>query len=141
MSDATDQDLPPLGTPTRLAPDSARIRRQLVIAAAVALIVGLAAGFGLATALDGDGGSEALHPPPGDTPAASTVPATTGDSLPEECVATVRSAQQTLELLDQGLRDLRNLNLGGVDTAVNEVQRLRGTLDQEIRRCAERIGD
>ena len=142
MSDATDEELPPLGEPTPSGPSppaSRRTRLPVVIAAAVALFVGLAAGFGLATVLDDDGGSEAVRRPAAETP--TTGPPTTADTLPEECVATMRSAQQTLQLLDQGLRDLRNLNLGEVDGAVREVQQLREGLDADVRRCLELMGD
>lgn len=143
MSDATDQELPPLGTPTTTlgsnGTDSSRFRRRVAVAAVVALLVGLASGFALATALDDDGPEAASGPSPSGQ--ATTVPPPTQDSLPERCVATMRAAQETLALLDQGLRDLRSLNLGEVDRAVNEVQRLRTGLDDDVRRCLEEMGD
>ena len=142
MSDATDQELPPLGTPTTLGSngtDSSRFRRRVAVAAAVALLVGLASGFALATALDDDGPEAAVGPSPNGQ--VTTMPPSTQDSLPERCVATMRAAQETLALLDQGLRDLRTLNLGEVDRAVNEVQRLRTRLDDDVRHCLEEMGD
>jgi len=144
MSDPTDEELPALGTPTPSGPSgpaSRRTRLNVAVAAAVALLVGLAAGVALATALDEDGGSQGARPPASDTDKEATGPPTTVDTLPEECVATMRSAQQTLGILDQGLRDLRNLDLGEVDRAVREVQQLREGLDADVRRCLELMGD
>lgn len=143
MSDATDHhELPPLGTPTPLGPERthpSRPLRQLAVVAAVALLVGVASGFALASAVDDSGESAAPRPAPDDQ--VTTMPPPTEEPLPEECVATMRAAQETLALLDRGLRDLRNLNLGEVDRAVNEVQRLRTDLDDDVRRCLEKMGD
>ncbi|MDQ4138368.1 MAG: hypothetical protein M3116_05925 [Actinomycetota bacterium] len=111
---------------------------MLAIVAAVALLVGLAGGFAIAVALDDDGKTETVRETPGDQ--VTTVPPPAEDPLPEECVATMRAAQQTLALLDQGLRDLRNLNLGEVDRAVTDVQRLRTGLERDVRRCLDEMG-
>lgn len=143
MSDATDhEELPPLGTPTTLGPkrtEPARHRRRLAFVAGVALLVGMAAGFAIAMALDEEEKTARLRPAPGEQ--VTTVPPPAEDPLPEECVATMRAAQKALALLDQGLRDLRNLNLAEVDRAVNDVQRLRTGLDEDVRRCLEEMGN
>lgn len=143
MSSAIDHDLPPLGerTPPPARKPHSGARRNAALVAALALVVGLAAGFALGRALDDGSGDRDASARAGDSRSGTTVPAETEDTLPDECVATMRSAQQTLALLDQGLRDLRSLNLAEVERAAGEVQQLRGTLEQEVRRCLERFGD
>ncbi len=50
MSEATDEDLPPLGEPTsprRTGPASRVVRRRTAVAAAIGVLVGFGAGFEL----------------------------------------------------------------------------------------------
>lgn len=141
MSGATDEELPPLGERSDHLSQAPRpARRHVAVAAGLALLVGLAAGFGLGTVLDDDGGGDRATRPEVKSGSNTSTPPTTVETLPEECVATMRSAQQTLALLDQGLRDLRDLNLSEVDRAAREVQQLRGNLDADVRRCLELMG-
>lgn len=142
MSDTTDQDLPPLGEPTphgRSAAVTGGSRRRTAVVAAVALLLGLGAGFALARGLDEDPASNVVKPSPANR--SEAFPPPTEDTLPPECVATMRSVQQALAVLDQGLRDLRSLNLGETERAVREAQQLRGPLDEQVRRCLEEMGD
>ena len=141
MSDTTDQDLPPLGEPTsrRSAPGAGGSRVRGVVVAAVALLLGFGAGFALAQGSDEDAASYVERPPPANRREA--VPPPTQDTLPPECAATMRSVQQALAVLDQGLRDLRSLELDETERAVREVQQLREPLDGQVRRCLEQMGE
>lgn len=141
MSEPTDDDLPPLGeppSPRRTRPASRVVRRRTAVAALIGLLFGFGAGFGLAGGMDDDSVTNTGRPPGS---ARVGTPPTTEEALPQECVDTMRSAQQALALVDQAVRDLRNLNLGEAERAAREVERLRVGLDEEVRRCFEQMGD
>lgn len=143
MSDGTEDGLPPLGTPSPGRPIEGKVRgrRPGVLAVVAALVVGLVAGFAMGRVGGDDAGGKASTTTTSiASRAATTAPATTEATLSEACVTTIRSAQQALALLDQGLKNLRELRFAEVDAAMQEMQRLRGRLDGRVRECLGSVG-
>lgn len=148
MFDPTDEGSPPLGEPTPLrqhggAHRPRRPRRRPWLGAAIALVIGLGAGFGLGQLVDGDGGRDGGRDAESAAAAGDDrfrpTPATTAPTVPAECVETIRSAQQALALLEKGLEDLRDFDVVALDSAGREMQRLQQRLDRRVRQCAARI--
>ncbi len=142
MSYPIHEGIPPLGEPTpfprhRHAPR--RRRRRPWLGAAIALVLGLAGGFALGQVVDGDGGGDDEATAAAGHERERGTPSTTAATVPAECVETIRSAQQALALLEQGLKDLRDFDVIALDAAGREMQRLQRSLDQRVRRCAARI--
>ncbi len=130
-------------TPERAAPaagagEGTWYRRRSVVAI-VGLAVGLALGTGLGLLLGaGDGGTDVADPGlvvPTTTREPSTT--TTVGVLSQPCVETVRSAEQVLALLQEGLQALRQGQLSGVQPALDEIQGLRQEFAADVRDCLD----
>lgn len=141
MTDRNDEELPPLGerTPGRPArPRSATPwhTRPPVVALA-GLCVGLLLGFGLASIIDDEGERAAIE---GDAPVETTLrrTTTTAPSLPPECVEAIRSAEQSLTLLDQAFQTARRFDVENLDRMLADLDELRRSLSERIRACVER---
>jgi hypothetical protein len=141
MTDRNDEELPPLGERTPGRPARPRsttpwYRRAPVVALA-GLGVGLLLGFGLASIID-DGGERAAVE--GDAPVETTLrrTTTTSPSLPPECAEAIRSAEQSLTLLDQAFQTARRFDVENLDRMLAELDQLRRSLSERIRACVER---
>lgn len=100
------------------------------------LCVGLLLGFGLASIID-DGGEAAVE---GDAPVETTLrrTTTTAPSLPPECAEAIRSAEQSLTLLDQAFQTARRFDVENLDRMLADLDQLRRSLSERIRACVER---
>jgi len=141
MTDRNDEELPPLGerTPGRPARPRSTIpwyRRAPVVALA-GLCVGFLLGFGLASILDDRGERAAVE---GDAPVETTLrrTTTTAASLPPECAEAIRSAEQSLTLLDQAFQTARRFDVENLDRMLADLDQLRRSLSERIRACVER---
>lgn len=145
MSQPAQEDLPPLGRPTpdpRSRTTETRSRITLFVAV-LALAVGLLAGIPVGQALDGEPDEQALpEAPAGDVDQTALPTTTTLAALPQECIQTIRSAQQALVLLDEGLQSLGQLDLVEVETVLADMQQLREGFAQRARECLDnpRVG-
>ncbi len=143
MSDQIDDDLPPLGEPTPALPRRRRAHdpwRHVPVVALVALGVGLLGGLALGLLLAGgdDGPAETAS---GTTPVDTSPPSTTTTTLatvPAECLETIRSAEQALVLLDQGVRSLRGLQIADTERALADMERLRRSFAGHARDCLDK---
>ena len=138
MSEPTQDDLPPLGQPAPVRPPRTGERRSPSswLVAVVALAAGLVVGIPVGTALEGSD----ERPPPGalNSDVDETVlPTTTVATLPPECVETIRSAQQALVLLDEGLRSLGDLDVLEVERVLADMERLRHGFARRAQQCLE----
>ena len=145
MSEPTDDDLPPLGRPTSARPPrtpEARSRSTWLVAS-IALAVGLAVGFPLGSALESGSDERPLPEAPSSDVEETALPTTTTVvALPPECLQTIRSAQQALVLLDEGLRSLDDLDVLEVERVLVDMERLRHGFARRAQQCLEdpRVG-
>lgn len=140
MSEPSHDDLPPLGrpTPARRSRTTKGQFRSTLLVAVVALAAGLLVGIPVGQALEGDSDEQALPAAPGeevDEPALPTT--TTLAALPQECVQTIRSAQQALVLLDEGLQSLGDLDLAEVEAVLGEMEGLREGFARRAQECLD----
>lgn len=146
MSESNHDDLPPLGQPSppRRPPRREPGARGRVVVPVIALVLGLLVGFAVAQAFDGEPGEQALSEASGgDVVDETSVPSTTTlPPLPQECVRTIRSAQQALVLLDEGLQSLGELDLVELERVRADMQRLREGFARRAQECLEepRVG-
>ena len=142
MTDRNDELLPPLGERTpaparRSDPGMPWYRRAPVVGLA-GLAVGLLLGWGLAAATGSDQERAAVD----DAPVETTVPAgsttTTVPTLPRECADAIRTAEQSLTLLDQAFQSARRFDVGELDRMVSELEEVRRSLADRVRACVER---
>ena len=145
MADRSDEQLPPLGEPTPGRPgpveaSTPRHSRKAPVVGLVGLVVGALLGFGLASIVgvgDDDDDNVAMDRN-GRVQSLRQTTTTTAVTVPPECVDAVRSAQQSLNLLDQGFQSLRRLEVGDVERMLARLQELRGDLADRVRECLER---
>lgn len=135
--------LPPLGErtpsrPRRPKPGDAWFKRVPVVGV-VGVLVGLALGLGLAAVTGGEKERTAGEV---DEPVETTVPAprttTTVPTLPRECADAIRTAEQSLTLLDQAFDSARRLDAGELERMLAELQDIRRSLADRVRACVER---
>ena len=149
MPEPPEEDLPPLGqpTPVRRPPGSEpRLRRSHVVPV-LALVLGLLAGFVAGQAFEGEADEQA-RPEGGDVdeapaPATTTGPTTTTLApLPPVCLQTIRSAQQALVLLEQGMQSFGELDLAELESVLADIERLRDGFARRTQECLEhpRVG-
>lgn len=134
-------NLPPLGerVPAVRARRSLRPRTGLVVG-------GLAAAAGLVTGIFVGAGLQSSEPIPSGGPVPTsvpTIPATTSPppaAVPPECVDAMRSAEQALRLLEQGLETVRRLKFEDAEGLLAEMQRLRSGFSGRVQACLDRAG-
>ncbi len=109
----------------------------------VAAIVGLAAGLALGTLLgyllDRSAGETDVADPGLVVPTTTREPTTTtaAEGLPPACVETVRSAEQVLSLLEEGLQAAQQGQLTDVQPVLGEIGGLRQEFAADVRDCLE----
>lgn len=141
MTDRYDEELPPLGERTPGRPARPRSTTpwhgRAPVVALAGLCVGLLLGFGLASIIIDDGGEAAVE---GDAPVDTTLrrTTTTAPSLPPECAEAIRSAEQSLTLLDQAFQTARRFDVENLDRMLADLDQLRRSLSERIRACVER---
>lgn len=142
MTDLNDDELPPLGerTPRRPRGSGADTPwyKQPTVAGLAGIAVGLLIGLGLAALADDDREQAAVDV---DRPVATTAPprtTTTVPTLPRECADAIRTAEQSLTLLDQAFQSARRFDVVELDRMLSELQEVRRGLTERVRACVER---
>lgn len=157
MSEWTDEDIPPLGEPTpahRHRPrDGAAWYRRTPAVAAGSLLLGLLVGAAFGRALGDVNGTEGSATEQGaGVPAAEVAevsgretsttttpmrPSTTTVTLASACQEAIRSTEQALGLLDQGLQSLRQLDLNDLDEVLDDMNEVRDGFRRRVEECLE----
>lgn len=140
MTDAHDEPLPPLGerTPRRQQPDAGTPwYRRAPVVGLVGLAIGMLLGLGLAAAFTDDDGERAAVEEPVETTAPRRT-TTTVATLPPACAEAIRSAEQSLALLDQAFQSVRRFDVAEIDRMLSELQDVRRSLTDRVRACVER---
>lgn len=144
MSEPAQDDLPPLGRPTPARPPRTAEAgsRSIWLVALIALAAGLVVGIPVGTALDGGSDEQPAPESLSNDVEETAQPTTTVATLPPECVETIRSAQQALVLLDEGLRSLGDLDVLEVERVLVDMERLRHGFARRAQQCLEdpRVG-
>lgn len=141
MTDLNDDRLPPLGerTPRPSRRDGAGTPwyKRPWVAGLAGITVGLMLGLGLATVADDDSEGAAVSV---NEPVETTVPprtTTTVRALPRECADALRTAEQSLTLLDQAFQSARRFEVGQLDRMLSELEDVRRSLTERVRTCVE----
>lgn len=142
MTELNDDQLPPLGERTparrrRSQGDTPWYNRPSV-AGLAGIAVGLMLGLGLAALADDDSERAAVDV---DQLVETTLPqrtTTTVPTLPRECADAIRTAEQSLTLLDQAFQSARRFDMGELDRMLSELQEVRRGLTDRVRACVER---
>ena len=142
MTDLNDDRLPPLGERTprrsRRSQGDTPLYKRPPVAGLVGITVGLMLGIGLAAVADDDSERAAVDV---DEPIETTLPqrtTTTVPTLPRECADAIRTAEQSLTLLDQAFQSARQFDVGELDRMLPELQEVRRALTERVRACVER---
>lgn len=138
MSEPTSDGLPPLGQPTPAHRRRSSRQHSPLLTAGVALVVGVLIGIPLGRTFDGTEPAEPALPDAPATAEPTALPSTTtAATLPESCLQTIRSAQQALVLLDEGLQSLAEFDLGDVERALADMDRLRDGFARGVQECLD----
>lgn len=142
MTDPNDDRLPPLGerTPRQFRRDHAGgpWYKRPWVAGLAGITLGLMLGLGLAAVADDDSEGAAVVV---NEPVETTLPSrttTTVRALPRECADALRTAEQSLTLLDQAFQSARRFDAGELDRMLSELQEVRRALTDRVRACVER---
>lgn len=142
MPEHSSEDLPPLGEPTPALTGPTRPwYRAPVPVGVLGLVLGLVLGavIGVGVGGGGDSGGSTEMAADTDKPAPRKSSTTSVATAPPECVDALRSAEQALQLVQQGVQSLRDLRVNDVDRTVSDLDRLRGGFSASARRCQERL--
>ncbi len=134
-------DQPPLGepTPALARPRSGSWYGNPLVAAALGLLAGLVAGFGIGRSLD-QGSAEETSPKPVPTrPPVVTTTVPPPPTLPADCDQALRSAEDVVQLLEHGFQNLRRLQVDRVEQVVAELARLRSEVTARVVGCQEQL--
>lgn len=141
MTELNDERLPPLGMRTPGRPGRSRAStpwyKRPSVAGVAGIAVGLLAGLGVAALADDDRDRPAVGV---EESIATTVPratTTTVRPLPRACGEALRTAEQSLTLLDQALQSARRFDVGQLDRMLSELQDVRRVLTERVQTCAE----
>lgn len=141
MTDLNDDRLPALGERTPRPSRRDRVGtpwyKRPWVAGLAGMTVGLMLGLGLAALADddSDGAVVDIHEPVETTLPLRTT--TTVPPLPRECADAIRTAEQSLTLLDQAFQSARRFDVGELDRMLSELQDVRRALTDRVRACAE----
>ncbi len=141
MTDPNDERLPPLGERTPARPrgsgPGAPWYRRAWVAGLAGIGLGLVLGVALATFTDT--GPERAEVGT-DGPAGATIPlrtTTTVAALPRDCSEAIRTAEQSLALLDQAFQTARRFDVRELDRMLSDLQQVRQSLTERVRACVE----
>lgn len=141
MTELNDDRLPPLGerTPKRPRPSGVEPgwHQRPTVAGLAGIAVGLLAGLGLAAAADNASERASVDV---DEPVETTVAprtTTTVPTLPRECADAIRTAEQSLTLLDQTFQSARRFDVGELDRLLADLEEVRRSLTERVRACVE----
>ncbi|HEV2810578.1 MAG TPA: hypothetical protein VGV93_09320 [Acidimicrobiales bacterium] len=139
MSEPAEDDLPPLGrrTPARPPRTAEASSPRTSLVALLALAAGLVVGIPVGTTLDGGSDEQPVPEALSNDVEEAALPTTTVATLPPECVETIRSAQQALLLLDEGLQSLGDLDVLEVERVLADMERLRQGFARRAQQCLE----
>ena len=142
MTDRNDEALPPLGErtperPRRPDPSTPWYRRAAVVGLA-GIAVGMLLGLVLAALIDDDPEPVAVGAEDRLETTVERRTTTTVATLPRECADAIRSAEQSLALLDQAFQTARRFDVGEFDRMLSELQEVRRSLTERVRACVER---
>lgn len=143
MPEPPEEELPPLGQPNpvrRQRRSEPRLRSRHVVPV-IALVLGLLAGFVAGQAFEGEADDQARSEG-GDLDETRAPTTTTLAPLPPECVQTIRSAQQALVLLEEGMQSFGELDLAELEDVLADIERLREGFARRTQECLEdpRVG-
>ena len=140
MTELNDERLPPLGERTPARPGRPRAGtpwyNRPAVAGVAGIVLGLLVGVGLAASADDD---RDRSPVDLDRSIETTVPrpTTTLRALPRECAEALRTAEQSLALLDQAFQSARRFDVAQLDRMLSELQDVRRGLTERVRTCVE----
>lgn len=140
MTELNDERLPPLGERTPGRPGRSRAGtpwyKRPSVAGVAGIVLGLLVGVGLAASADDD---RDRSPVDLDRSIETTVPrpTTTLRPLPRECAEALRTAEQSLALLDQAFQSARRFDVAQLDRMLSELQDVRRGLTERVRTCVE----
>lgn len=140
MTELNDERLPPLGERTPARPGRPRAGtpwyKRPSVAGVAGIVLGLLVGVGLAASADDD---RDRSPVDLDRSIETTVPrpTTTLRALPRECAEALRTAEQSLALLDQAFQSARRFDVAQLDRMLSELQDVRRGLTERVRTCVE----
>lgn len=141
MTELDDERLPPLGERTPGRPGRSHAgtpwHKRPWVACVAGLAVGLLAGVGLAAMADDDRDRAAVGI---DESIETTVPratTTTARALPRDCAEALRTAEQSLTLLDQAFQAGRRFDVAELDRMLSELQDVRRGLTERVQTCVE----
>lgn len=146
MTQPNDDHLPPLGERTPLRhrrPHAGTPWYRRAWVAALAGLAGIVLGLllGLAVAAWTDDDRQQATGDSGETVETTLPPRTTTTTvptLPRECADAIRSAEQSLALLDQAFQTARRFDVEELDRMLSELQEVRRNLTERVRACIER---
>ncbi len=144
MPEASSEDLPPLGEPTpavtRPSPPWYKTPAPVgILGVMLGLVLGAVIGLAVG---NGDESERARELATETDTSIRREPTTTSSvvTMPPECVDALRSAEQALQLVQQGIQSLRDLRVNDVDRTISDLDRLRNGFSGTVRRCNERLG-
>ncbi len=142
MSEHSSQDLPPLGEPTPALAGPSRPWYQApvpvgILGLVLGLVLGAIMGAAVGNGAESEGGTEVATD--NDT-SAQRGTTTSVPTAPPECVEALRSAEQALQLVQQGVQSLRHLRVDDVDRTISDLDRLRSGFSSTVGRCQDRLG-
>ena len=144
MPEQSSEDLPPLGERTPAVTGSSRPWYQAPApVGALCLVLGLVLGAVIGMAVgDGDERERRTEVATGTDTSVAGVATTTSSvaTVPPECLDALRSAEQALQLVQQGAQSLRDLRVNDVDRTISDLDQLRRGFSGSVRRCNERLG-
>lgn len=134
-------DQPPLGEPT---PALARRRSgswhgNSFVAAALGLLFGLVAGFGVGRSLGQGSAEETSSKPVPTRPSVLTTTVPPPPTLPADCDQALQSAEEVVQLLEHGFQNLRRLQVDRVEQVVADLGRLRSEVTARVVGCQEQL--
>ncbi len=132
---------PPLGepVPALVGDGGPSWYRNPFFGAAVALLVGVVAGFVVGRSVDGGSAEERASNPRPVQPSVVTTTVPPARALPPDCEEALRFAETVVQLLDHGFQSLRQLRVERAEEVVADLGRLRGQVTSKLVACHEQL--
>lgn len=141
MAGPRPEEQPALGetTPALLRRRSRPWYSSPFFAAALGLLVGVVAGFGVGTSVDDDSTGESSRNPRPLPPSVVTTTVPPATALPGDCEEALRSAESVVQLLEQGFRSLRRLQVERIEEVLADLGRLRSQVTANLVGCQAQL--